>query len=108
MDRIKGSWHRLPDRLRRLIVLFVGLVLILCAGIIGAIPGPGGMIIFLLAIAVLASEFSWALNLRDMILAWLKRFADFSKSHPIISVAAIVVCILVFWIIAYAFYSYIR
>src|SRR6478736_3302772 len=91
MNRIKKGWRKVPDKPRRLLVLLLGLLLIVLAGVIGALPGPGGIIIFLLAITVLASEFSWAMDFRDLMLKWLKLAGDYTRRHPIfVSLLAIV------------------
>lgn len=61
-------WKKLPDKLRRPFVFVVGMLLILLSPIIGSVPGPGGIIVFLGGIAILASEFDWAENLKAVIL----------------------------------------
>lgn len=49
-------------------MFILGLLLIVCAPLVGWIPGPGGIIIFLAGIAVLASEFDWAESLKAFFL----------------------------------------
>jgi hypothetical protein len=108
MNRIKHNWRRVPNKLRRTLVLIAGLLLIVLAGIIGAVPGPGGTIIFLLAITVLASEFAWALRLRDRILEWVQHAGVFIRRHPVRAATITLGCVCVFWLCAYVFYNYIR
>ncbi len=107
MDKVKRGWKYVPDKPRRVLVFILGVLLILLAGIVGAVPGPGGMIIFLLGIAVLSTEFTWAQRLRDFLLDWTHRFGQYIKKRPIFSTVAIVLVISLFWVCAYAFYSYI-
>lgn len=54
----------------RIGVAIVGLALMIAAGLTGPLPGPGGIPLFLLGLAVWASEFSWAHRLME----WFKEF----------------------------------
>lgn len=62
------QWKRLPDVVRRSLVFVGGMLLVTIAPFLGAIPGPGGVVVFLAGIAVLASEFDWAENLKEVIM----------------------------------------
>ncbi len=42
--------------------------MIIVSPFLGALPGPGGVFVFMLGIAVLASEFDWAENVKSTIL----------------------------------------
>lgn len=53
----------------RCVVGFVGVALMVIAALTGWLPGPGGIPLFLIGLAVLASEFEWAHRL----LQWVKR-----------------------------------
>ncbi len=55
-------------RIYRVSVGVVGGLLILLAGATGWLPGPGGIPLALVGLAVLASEFEWA----DRLLGWVK------------------------------------
>lgn len=59
-DRVYKWWKRQPRTVRKPFVFALGLVLVIAAPLVGWIPGPGGIILFLAGIAVLASEFDWA------------------------------------------------
>lgn len=48
---------------------------------VGSIPGPGGIPVFLAGIAILASEFSWAERLRDLILEYIRLATDWYKQN---------------------------
>lgn len=53
-------WKKRPDGLRKPIVFTLGILLLCLSPIVGSVPGPGGIALFLLSIAILASEFGWA------------------------------------------------
>lgn len=61
-------WKRKPTHVRKPFTFALGLVLIMTAPLVGWIPGPGGIVIFLAGIAVLASEFDWAESLQEFFL----------------------------------------
>jgi hypothetical protein len=107
MQGIKNGWRKLPDKPRRVLTLILGVMLILSAGLIGWLPGPGGMVLFLLGIAVLASEFVWAERFRDWILSILKRGANIFVKHPYYGAAVLLVCLTLAGLCAYVFYTYI-
>lgn len=67
-DRLYHWWKKKPVRVRKPFTFALGLVLICVAPLVGWIPGPGGIIIFLAGIAVLASEFDWAESLKAFFL----------------------------------------
>lgn len=61
-------WKKRPIRVRKSFTFALGLVLICTAPLVGWIPGPGGIALFLAGIAVLASEFDWAESLKSFFL----------------------------------------
>lgn len=67
----------------RCVVGFVGVALMVAAVLTGWLPGPGGIPLFLIGLAVLASEFEWAHRL----LHWAKdKFHDlrvWSERQPV-------------------------
>lgn len=105
MQHLKHRWKRLPSSLRRPLVLLVGLLLILLSALIGWVPGPGGMIPFLLGIAVLATEFEWAQRLKNEILSRLKQAGGYATQHRILTAAITAIGLLIISIFAYAFYT---
>ena len=64
---VKSWWKAIPQSVRRAAVFVVGMLLILISPIVGSIPGPGGIIVFLAGISILASEFDWAENFRAVL-----------------------------------------
>lgn len=63
-DKLYTWWKKQPKTVRKSFVFALGMILILSSPIIGTIPGPGGIAVFLAGIAVLASEFGWAESLK--------------------------------------------
>lgn len=56
--KIRANAHR--RRVYRVVVGLAGLLLIVLGLLSGPLPGPGGIPLVLLGLAVLASEFAWA------------------------------------------------
>lgn len=105
MQRFKHHWKRLPTRIRRPLVFLLGSLLIVLSALIGWVPGPGGMVPFLLGIAVLATEFAWAQRLRDAILERLKQAGKLARHRPFISAALGISGLAAIGLIAYVFYT---
>lgn len=97
MHWLKVRWRRFPHHIRKPVVLTLGIVIIICAGLIGWLPGPGGLPLFLLGITLLATEFHWAEHIRDGILGLLKRTMRWIRSHPRTS-SIIILAILLAWL----------
>lgn len=55
-----------------------GLLLMIAAAITGPLPGPGGIPLFLLGLAVWSSEFEWANN----VMGWFRRQFDRYRRWP--------------------------
>ncbi len=105
MQRAKKHWYNLPDTLRRVLVFILGVLLIITAGVIGPIPGPGGGIVFLLGIAVLATEFTWAERLRDYIFDQYKKIVTYVKKRPVRSLLTGLTIIAIGWVILFYIYK---
>ncbi|MGL5858752.1 MAG: PGPGW domain-containing protein [Angustibacter sp.] len=69
-------------RLYRSAVALVGVALILLAVVTGPLPGPGGIPLALVGLAVLASEFDWAARLLERVKAQARRIAQWSRRQP--------------------------
>lgn len=107
MNKFKHHWFRLPRSARRPLVFIVGTLFILLSALIGWLPGPGGMVIFLLGIAVLSTEFTWAERLRNWLIERFKNMSDYLRKEPVKGWSAVAITVLILWGSAYVFYSYI-
>lgn len=81
MDNIKRIWWRLPAKIRKPIVTLVGALFILASILTGWLPGPGGIPLLIIGIAILASEFEWAARLRDRIFDILHDAGHWVRRH---------------------------
>lgn len=82
-QKLHIRWKRVPSRVRRPVVLTIGLVIVLLSGTVGWLPGPGGIPIFLLGIAVLSSEFHWAQRFKQLILDSVHTSGHWFRAHRI-------------------------
>ena len=77
-DKAYEWWKRKPLKVRKPLVLTFGLLLVIISPFTGLLPGPGGIPVFLLGIAILASEYDWAERIKQIVLDvlpnWLKRY----------------------------------
>lgn len=75
-DRAYEWWKRKPSNVRKPLVLTLGMLLVVISPFTGILPGPGGIPVFLLGIAILASEYDWADRIKLFILKvapeWVK------------------------------------
>ena len=77
--RIRQSPHQL--RVYRFGVGIVGTLLVVLGCLSGPLPGPGGIPLVLLGLAVMASEFVWAERLMAVFKAQLQRFRSWSRAR---------------------------
>ena len=70
-------------RIYRALVGFVGVLLILIAGATGWLPGPGGIPLALIGLAVLASEFEWAQRLLEWAKDRVREMARWTARQPV-------------------------
>lgn len=97
-DRIRANsvalfWYRI-------VVGVVGLVLMVAAALTGWLPGPGGIPLFLMGLAVWASEFEWAHRLLSVFGRWFERFKAMSPRNKRFFTVATIICILITWYLA--------
>jgi hypothetical protein len=83
MESLKARWKNTHPTIRKPIVFIVGSLFVLAAIATGWLPGPGGIPLFLIGIAILATEFIWAERFRDKIIAWLAIAGQWLKAHRI-------------------------
>lgn len=85
--------------------MIVGSLLILAAGLTGWLPGPGGIPLFLVGIAVLATEFEWAQRVRDTIIGWIEALGRMWRRHRIIGTILVVIGVAIGAFAAYTLYT---
>jgi hypothetical protein len=78
----------------RVCVAVAGVLLIVAAGLTGWLPGPGGIPLFLVGMAILASEFHWAhaLTVRAMML--MRAFGRQTRRRKVLWIAGFVAVLL--------------
>lgn len=86
----------------RVFVGIVGVFLLLLAGATGWLPGPGGIPLALIGLAVLASEFEWAQRLLQRVKVWVHRLTSWTGKQPgwlklLGSIVLIACVLLVIW-----------
>lgn len=92
MDSLKHRWKRTPATVRKPLVMIVGGLFIIAAGLTGWLPGPGGIPLFLIGIAILATEFEWAKGLRDYVIKRVHQAGDLWRKHKVIGTFLLLVC----------------
>jgi hypothetical protein len=90
MERMKHHWKRVPSNIRRPIVFIIGSLFIIAAGLTGWLPGPGGIPLFLIGVAILATEFERAERFRDWIIGYIHRFGRWYREHRILGTILLV------------------
>jgi hypothetical protein len=91
-ERAKNAWFRIPTSIRKPLVLVVGGLFILAAAATGWLPGPGGIPLFLIGIAILATEFEWAERWRDRILVVIHYLGRQWRAHKIVGTLIVIAC----------------
>jgi hypothetical protein len=92
MEPIKRKWQGLPSNIRKPIVFIVGMLFVIASVLTGWLPGPGGIPLFLIGIAILATEFAWALRLRDRVMTWIRQAGKQYNQHKIVGTLALIIC----------------
>ena len=80
--RIRQNPHKLA--LYRFGVAVAGLLLVCLGFVSGPIPGPGGIPLVLLGLAIWSSEFEWALRLMQWFKLVLRRFRAWPRRAQVI------------------------
>lgn len=94
-DEDRWKWRakirRNPTQLffYRIGVGVAGLLLMVAAVLTGPLPGPGGIPLFLLGLAVWASEFEWAQNVMLWFKAQFRRYAGWGRHHKALFLLAV-------------------
>ncbi|QDP96859.1 hypothetical protein FOE78_13895 [Microlunatus elymi] len=93
IDRTEDRWEWRrkiradPRKLHfyRIAVAIAGVLLILLGAATGPLPGPGGIPLVLLGLAVWASEFEWAHRLMQWFKRLLQRFRTWSRPRQVLA-----------------------
>jgi uncharacterized protein (TIGR02611 family) len=72
-------------RIYRVLIAALGVLLVLLGAATGPLPGPGGIPLVLLGLAVWASEFEWAQRLMGWFKRLLHRFRGWSRSKQVLA-----------------------
>ncbi len=92
MEKLKKYWFNIPSTIRKPLVLVVGLALVIISPFTGVLPGPGGIPIFLIGVAILSTEFEWAKRLRDWTLDKVQWLGQLWRRHKVVGTLIIIVC----------------
>ncbi|TAH33289.1 hypothetical protein EYC58_01515 [Candidatus Saccharibacteria bacterium] len=79
--KIQEQWQAIPGFIRKPVAFILGFFFIILAGLTGWLPGPGGIPLFLIGIAILATEFTWAKKIRDLVLDGLRWCQRWYRQH---------------------------
>lgn len=107
MDTVKRSWKKVPHHIRKPVVLVIGMAFVIAAPLTGWLPGPGGIPLFLIGVAILATEFEWAERLRDYVLGQIKLLANWYRTHKILGTILFIIAIILAASASYILYNYI-
>ena len=90
IENLKKRWFSIPTSIRKPIVLVVGLLFVIAAGLTGWLPGPGGSPLFLSGVAILATEFVWAERLKQWVLGLVHRLGAWWRQNKLLGTLAFV------------------
>ena len=79
--KIQDQWKRIPVFIRKPVAFVIGFAFIILAALTGWLPGPGGIPLFLIGIAILSTEFKWAKKIKDMVMDILKWCHNWYRHH---------------------------
>jgi uncharacterized protein (TIGR02611 family) len=92
MENLKRRWKRVPSSVRRPVVFIAGSLFIIAAGLTGWLPGPGGIPLFLIGVAILATEFEKAQRFRDWVLKLIHEFGKWYRRNRVVGTLLIIFC----------------
>lgn len=104
-EKLKLHWSRTPHTIRKPLVLVIGLLFIIAAGLLGWLPGPGGIPLFLVGIAILATEFTWAERIKNLVLAIVHYLGRQLRAHRVIGTIIIVLSASIGLTLSYIVYT---
>lgn len=107
MESFKHRWQAMPVTIRKPVVLVIGMFFVIASPFTGVLPGPGGIPIFLIGVAILATEFEWAKRLRDWTLQKVHLVAKWWRAHKLLGTLAFVAIGAIFITISVLIYRWI-
>jgi hypothetical protein len=82
-NKLYKKWKNVPRQPRQILAFLLGVFLIIISPLVGTVPGPGGIAVFVLGTAVLASEFDWAESVKIFFLKTVpKEFSNRWQPTP--------------------------
>lgn len=91
LKQLNQRWQSVPATIRKPVVLTVGLLVVIASPFTGVLPGPGGIPVFLIGVAILATEFEWAKRIRDWVLKWVQIGGTAWRKHKVIGTMLIII-----------------
>lgn len=105
-DDILDKMHKEHTLPYKIAVDVLGVLLIVLSCLVGWLPGPGGLPIFLAGLALLAKNHSWAKNLLTTVKTrGAKILKTFFKNHPVLVIIYDIVAILIVILVLVWFYK---
>ena len=98
--RQRARRHPRWGRAYRVGVGVVGVLMMIGAILLGPFPGPGGVPLFLLGIAVLATEFSWARRFHQKMTDFYHRYLGWPRNQRITFWVLFAAAVGLFWYIS--------
>lgn len=98
-DGDRWAWRRKiradprKARIYRVLIAVLGLLLVLLGAVTGPLPGPGGIPLVLLGLAVWASEFAWAHRVMQWFKLQLHKLRGWSRSRQLLAWLAFFACL---------------
>ncbi|WP_157683812.1 PGPGW domain-containing protein [Microlunatus soli] len=89
--KIRADPHK--ARIYRVVIAIAGTLLIALGAVTGPLPGPGGIPLVLLGLAVWASEFEWAQRLMQWFKKQLHKFRGWSRPRQVLGWVIFFACL---------------
>jgi uncharacterized protein (TIGR02611 family) len=104
MESLKKRWYNVPTTVRKPTILLIGMFFVIISPFTGVLPGPGGIPVFLIGIAILSTEFEWAKRLRDWTIDKVQLLGRWWRAHKFVGTLAFTACFAIFASISFFAY----
>lgn len=106
---LRKQWQTVPAYIRKPVVFIVGMFFFVAAILTGWLPGPGGIPLFLVGVAILSTEFAWAKKVRDIVMNIVHACARWYRRHRtlgmiLLTLGAVIGAILLYIMIKQVFH----